>query len=94
MIASINNGDLYTNGTLDLGQFFQRLQKEAGIHKISQLKLLPSKKALEVISFESFKHMGHIILNTLRVKLLNSVIIIENKSRRQMESDWHYSPVE
>jgi len=78
----IDVSDLYTNVTLDLGQFFQRLPKEAGIHKISQLKLAP-KKTLEVISIESLKNMGKIILNTLRVALLKPVAIIENKKDQE-----------
>jgi len=35
--ARYDVGDLYTNGTLDLGQFFQRLELQAGKQKISQL---------------------------------------------------------
>jgi len=39
--ARYDVSDLYTNGILDLGQFFQRLEMKAGINKISQLKMVP-----------------------------------------------------
>jgi len=77
VIPRFDVSGLYSNGTLDLGQFFQGLQKEAGILKISQLKLAPSKKTLQVISIESIKNIANIILNTLRVALLKPVTIIE-----------------
>jgi len=37
--ARYDVSDLYTKGTTDLGQFFQRIEKQAGIHKVSQLKV-------------------------------------------------------
>jgi len=61
VIPRFDVSGLYSNGTLDLGQFFQGLQKEAGILKISQLKLAPSKKTLQVISIESIKNIATII---------------------------------
>jgi len=39
--ARYDVSDLYTNRILDLGQFFQRLEMQAGINKISQLKMAP-----------------------------------------------------
>jgi len=38
--------DLYTNGTLDLVQFFQRLEKQAGTNNICNLKAAPLGKYL------------------------------------------------
>jgi len=46
VIARIDVDDLYTNGIFNLGQFFHRLEMQAVILKISQLKLAPSKKNL------------------------------------------------
>lgn len=48
--AKIEIYDLYANGILDLGQFFKRLDKEAGIDNIRKLKVAPSEKILENIS--------------------------------------------
>ena len=61
---------VYTNEILDLGQFFQRLEKEAGISKINQLKVTPSEKIFESVSIDSFKNMGSKIFKSLRVALL------------------------
>ncbi len=45
----IDGSDLYTNGVVGLGQFFQRLKKE-GILNISQLKVVPREKIFDTIS--------------------------------------------
>jgi len=42
--------DLYTNGIFDLDQFFQGLERMAGIKKFCQLKMAPSEKIFEIIS--------------------------------------------
>jgi len=76
IIARIDVSDLYTNESLDLGQFFQRLEMQAGILKISQLKVAPSEKIFELISIESFKNMGNKMLNILRVAPLKPVTLI------------------
>ena len=76
IIVRIEISDLYTNGILDLGQFFQRLEKEAGILKIKQLKVAPSKKIFESVSIDYFKTMGNKVLKYLRVALLQPMIQI------------------
>jgi len=43
---------LYTNGTLGLGQFFQRLELQAGKQKINQLKVAPGDNIFENISID------------------------------------------
>jgi len=43
--ARYNVSDLFTNGIHDLGQFFQRLEMQASICKISQLKVEKGKKS-------------------------------------------------
>jgi len=55
VIARIDASDMYTNGILDLGQFFRRLEKEAGILNISQLRVAPSENIFDTILMESFK---------------------------------------
>jgi len=47
-------GDLYNNGTLDLGQFFQWLELQAGKQKITQLKVTPRDNIFENISIDQF----------------------------------------
>jgi len=39
--------DLYTNGTLDFDQFFQKLEKQIGINKICKLKVAPWENIFE-----------------------------------------------
>ena len=82
IIARIEISDLYTNGILDLGQFFQRLEKEAGILKIKQLKVAPSEKIFESVSIDYFKNMGNKVLKYLRVALLQPVIQIKDEKMR------------
>jgi len=55
VIAGIDVSDMYINGIFELGQFFQRLENEAGILNISQLKVAPSKKIFDTISMECLK---------------------------------------
>jgi len=45
--------DLYTNGVFDLGQFFQRLEIQAGIHKISHLKVAPWENIFDQVSIDN-----------------------------------------
>jgi len=67
IIARYDVSDLYTNGILDLGHFFQRLEMQAGINEISQLKVAPSENIFEHVSIDNLKIMGNKILNSLRV---------------------------
>jgi len=53
--ARYDVGDLYTNGSLDLGQFFQGLELQAGKHKITQLKVARWENIFENISIDKFK---------------------------------------
>jgi len=78
--ARYEASDLYTNGILDLGQFFQRLEMQAGINKISQLKMAPWENIFEHLSINNFKQMGDKTLNTLTVALLNPVALVEKKT--------------
>ena len=78
VVARIDVSDLYSNGILDLGQFFQRLERQAGIFKISQLKVAPSEKIFESVSIDTFKKMGNENLKSLRVALLKPVTQIYN----------------
>jgi len=83
VIAGIDVSDMYINGIFDLGQFFQRLENEAGILNISQLKVAPSKKIFDTISMESFKIMGNKKLQSLRVALLNAVTLLSNNDKEK-----------
>jgi len=74
---------LYSNKTIDLGQFFQRLEKQAGIHKVSQLKVAPWENIFEIVSIDNFKMMGNNILKSLRIALLNPVTVIENNKEKE-----------
>jgi len=74
---------LYTNGTLDLGQFFQRLEKQAGTNKICKLKVAPRGNIFEKVSIDNFKNMGNKILKSLRVALLNPVTVIKNNKENE-----------
>jgi len=60
--ARYDVSDLYTNGIIDLGQFFQRLEMQAGINKISQLKMAPWENIFEHVSIDNFKQMSNKIL--------------------------------
>jgi len=71
IIARYDVSDLYTIGILDLGHFFQRLEMQAGINEISQLKVAPSENIFEHVSIDNLKIMGNKILNSLRVALIN-----------------------
>jgi len=48
---------------------------QAGISKISQLKMAPWENIFEHDSIDNFKQMGNKILNTLREVLLNLITI-------------------
>jgi len=90
--ARYNVSDLFTNGILDLGQIFQRLKMQAGIYKISQLKVAPREKIFEKVSMDDLKNMCNKTLKSLRVALLNPVTIIyTNISQRSStrRSHWH-----
>jgi len=87
--------DLYTNGTIDLGQFFQRLEKQAGIHKVSQLKVAPWENIFEHVSIDNFKMMGNNILKSLRAALLNPVTVIKSyKEKEAILSTFHVDPIQ
>jgi len=83
VLARIDVNDMYTNGILDIGQFFQRLEKEAGILNISKLKVAPSEKIFDTISNESFKLMGNKILQSLRVALLKPVTLLSINAKEK-----------
>jgi len=53
-----NVSDLFTNGILDLGQFFQGLEMQASIYKISQLKVAPWENIFEQVSIDDLKKNG------------------------------------
>jgi len=57
--ARYNVSDLFTNGILDLGQFFQRLEMQAVIYKISQLKVAPWENIFEQVSKDDFKKIAN-----------------------------------
>jgi len=87
--------DLYTNGILDLGQFFLRLEMQAGINKIGQLKMAPWENIFEHVSIDNFKQMGNQILNTLRVALHNPVTLIEKQDEKEaILSKFHDDPIQ
>jgi len=93
--ARYDVSDLYTNGVIDLDQFFQRLEMQAGIHKISQLKVAPWENIFEHTSIDNFKLMGNKILKTLRVALLNPVTQIANlKEKEAILSTFHDDPIQ
>jgi len=93
--ARYDVGDLYTNGSLDLGQFFQRLELQAGKQKITQLKVAPWENIFENISIDKFKKMGNKILKSLRVALLNPVTLITtNNEKEAILSTLHDDPIQ
>jgi len=95
IIARYDVSDLYTNGILDLGNFFQRLEMQAGINEISQLKVASWENIFEHVSIDNFKIMGNKILNSLRVALLNPVTLIEKlKEKEAILSTFHDDPIQ
>jgi len=91
--ARNDDSDLYTNGILDLGQFFQRLEMQVGINKISQLKMEPC--IFEHVSIDNFKQAGNKIYNTLRVAVLNPVAFIEKQDEKEaILSKFHDDPIQ
>jgi len=93
--ARYDVSDLYTNRILDLGQFFQRLEMQAGINKIRQLKMAPRENIFEPVSIDNFKQMDNKILNTLRVALLNPVALIEKQDEKEaILSKFHDDPIQ
>lgn len=95
IIARYDVGDLYTNGILDLDQFLQRLELQAGIYDISQIKMAPWKKIFEHVSIDKFKNMGNKILKNLKVALLNPVTQINNeKEKEAILSTLHDDPIQ
>jgi len=81
--ARYNVSDLFTNGILNIGQFFQRLKMQAGIYKISQLKVAPWENIFEQVSIDDFK------------KILNPVTVIYNdKEKEAILSTFHNGPVQ
>jgi len=68
---------------------------QAGIHKISQLKVAPWENIFEHTSIDNFKLMGNKILKTLRVALLNPVTQIANlKEKEAILSTFHDDPIQ
>jgi len=68
---------------------------QAGINKISQLKMAPWENIFEHGSIDNFKQMGNKILNTLRVALLNSVALIEKQDETEaILSKFHDDPIQ
>ena len=95
IIARFDVSDLYTNGLLDLGQYFQRLEMQAGIHEISQLKVAPWESIFEFTSIDIFKKMGNKELKSLRVALLKPVTIINNEKQKEaILSTFHDDPIQ
>jgi len=96
VIARIDVNDMYTNGLLDLGQFFQRLEKETVIFNISKLKVAPSEKIFDTISIEPCKIMGNKILQSLRVALLKPVTLLSNndKEKEALLFTFHDDPIQ
>jgi len=93
--ARYDVSDLCTNGILDLGQFFQRLEMQAGINKISQLKMAPWEYIFEHASIDIFKQMRNKTLNALRVALLNPVALKEKQDEKEaILSKYHDDPIQ
>jgi len=88
--ARYNVEDLYINGTLDLGQFFHRLEKQAGMHNINQLKMAPWENIFDNISIDTFKKMGNKTLKLLRVALLNPVTLVNTKKEKEAILSTHH----
>jgi len=85
--ARYDVSDLYTNGILDLGQFFQRLEMQDGINR-------KWENIFEHVSIDNFKQMGNNILNTLRVALLNPVTLMEKQDEKEaILSKFHDDPI-
>jgi len=82
--ARYDISDFYTNGTLDLGQFYKRLEKQAGINKICKLKVAPWGNIFEKVSIDNFKNMANKKLKSLRVALLNPVTVIKNNKENKL----------
>jgi len=68
---------LYTNGNLDLDQFFQWLEKQAGIHKINQVKMAPWENIFDNISPDTFKNRGN-----KKIKRIESATQSGDQNRR------------
>jgi len=83
---------MYANEIFDLGPFFQRLEKEAGILIISQHKVTLSEKIFDTISMESFKIMDNKKLQFLRVALFKPVTLLSNndKEKESLLFTFHY----
>jgi len=80
--ARYDVSDTYTNGTLDLGEFFQGLEKQAGTNKIFKLKVAPWRNIFEQVLIDNLKKMENKIMKSLRVALLKPVTVIKNKEER------------
>jgi len=86
---------LCTNGTPDIGQFFQRLELQAGKQKSTQLKVASWDNIFQNISKDKFKKKGNKILKSIRVALLNPVILITtNNEKEAILSTLQYDPIQ
>jgi len=66
---------------------------QAGINKISQLKMEPWGNVFKHVSIDNFRRMGNKILNTLRVALLNPVALIEKQVGKNNSMTIQYKKV-
>lgn len=95
-LANFKVNDLYINEKFDLGQFFQRLEKEAGRQGIKTLRMSPKEKIFEIMITSEFKKMGNKYLKHIRIALLPQVTIINGQNKKEIENlleKYHNDPI-
>jgi len=76
-LTHLQINDLITNGKVDLGKFFPRLEKVAGDLNIKMLRMSPNENIFENTDIEEFKNLGNKYLNKLKLALLPRVTLIK-----------------
>lgn len=77
--------DFYSKGKFDLGQFFSRLNSEAGLQNIVNIKLSPSEQIFEFVSLNEFKNMGNKVSN-VEIALLTKVTKIDKNDKSHINA--------
>lgn len=97
IIGKFGVSDIYANGILDLGQFFQRFETQAGALKTSLFKISPSEKIFESVSPNEFKTKGNKILKIIRVALLQKATIMDKNHTSEIKeimTKYYNDPIE
>jgi len=96
ILTHLKFNDLVTNGNVNFGKFFPRLELVASNYNIKMLQMSPYEHIFKNIDIEQFKNLGNKYLINLKVALLPKVTLIKSgdkSSINEIIQKYHDNPI-